>query len=438
MRRGVVYLTIGLATAAGLNYIFHAMLTRSLALQEYGAYGLLWSMVQIVANCLGTSISIGLVPHLAKQRARKGPVLGMFLQGAKLELVLLAFFAAFGMLLRPMLEARIFEEPFLYTVFLLAVTANGFSFFSRSLAWGTGNMKFYSSLSAVESFVRIPFFIGLGAVWGRVPAAAWSLVFSGLVGLLMNAVYFIKNLEEFRSGTVGPAREAGEPSLSVALLPMLVLNGARLFLMGSGPLFVKLLAPPRAEELAGILVAALLLARVPQYLFEGLSGNLLPNLAKADSLGQSDRFRGLFSTSMAFTAAVVVLELTIYWSLGPAAMRLLWGTEYSISAAEITLLALATSAWVFVELIGPAILARVGSLFLSAIWVLGAVLLTVLMIVLPFGIISRFGTSSVLSSLVVGGLGVVYLFSRSRSRYDQQLSKTWEERRLPEQEDALK
>ena len=136
---------------------------------------------------------------------------------------------------------------------------------------------------------------------------------------------------------------------------------------------------------------------------------------------------------MAFAALIFALELVAYGSLGPRAMQLLWGAEYSISAVEITSLAFATSAWVFVDLIGQAILARVGSFYLSIFWVLGAILLTGLMVVLPFDIIFRFAASSILTGLVVGGFGFGYLISSSGPSPKQAEDKPRQESKLPKE-----
>ena len=89
-------------------------------------------------------------------------------------------------------------------------------------------------------------------------------------------------------------------------------------LANAGPLIVQVLAPPAEQALTGKFLAALVIARVPVFLFAAVQAVLLPGLAGLVGAGDA---RGLRPTARArhgLTAAIAAVGVLVMWLWGDA------------------------------------------------------------------------------------------------------------------------
>ena len=135
-----------------------------------------------------------------------------------------------------------------------------------------------------------------------------------------------------------------------------MIAGSDQLLVNGAPLLV--IAAGGSTSDAALVFAATMLVRVPVFVFSGVAGSLLPNLARLNAAADHKRFaRTVTKVCLTFAAATVAMSAGAAL-LGPAAMRLLYGNEYTgMSAGNLALLGFGAGCYLACGTISQALLA---------------------------------------------------------------------------------
>ena len=139
--------------------------------------------------------------------------------------------------------------------------------------------------------------------------------------------------------------------------PAAVIGAADQLLVNGGPLLVMLDGGPGADKAAGVVFAATMLVRIPVYVFQGTAASLLPNLTFLNARQETGLFRRTLVRAAGVVSGVAILITLFAASVGPEAMRLLFGAEFAAGRLELTLLGLGVGFYLAASTFSQALLA---------------------------------------------------------------------------------
>jgi O-antigen/teichoic acid export membrane protein len=138
-----------------------------------------------------------------------------------------------------------------------------------------------------------------------------------------------------------------------------------------GPIVIGGLGGPDAHVRAGLMLNALTLTRMPQFVLSPAVNNLLPHLSRIAAIGDRrafDRFAGTALVLIVLAGGGLVGGT---WLMGELAMRLTFGSDAAMDRGLLTTLALLAALYLLNELLNQMLFAR-GFAALAAVgWVLG-------------------------------------------------------------------
>ncbi|MGH3740722.1 MAG: polysaccharide biosynthesis protein, partial [Micromonosporaceae bacterium] len=261
------------------------------------------------------------------------------------------------------------------------VAALGVAHVSRGLLSGHTEFSRYGAQLALEGTLRCASAAAL-LVNGVASAAGYGLV---LAAATLLAVAFTVNRRTLRLPS-GPPVAYAEIAGGMGLL--VVSNLLWLALVNASVVSARLLASPSEAAIVGALLSAVLIARVPLFLFASVQASLLPALSAAAAAGDRAGFQQRLTRTVGAVAGLGVAGAALSAIFGPALSRLLFDGGTALSHADFAWLAVATAVYMVATVIGQAGLALSGHREQAVGWAAGfAALLAVTCV--PAGILLR-------------------------------------------------
>jgi O-antigen/teichoic acid export membrane protein len=306
--QGTLFVGAGMVVLGGASYVHLAIAGHSLDPDDMSGLSVLWTII--------FSVGLGLffpveqeITRIVAARAAEGtgtrPVLrrGSVLAGALLLFVLGVLGAAAGPI-----SDRLFDGHRSLVVALggafvgLAVVS-----VTRGVLAGHGVFAAYGTQLALDGGLRIAFAIALG-VSGSRSALAFSLILTvaPLVAMLLTLVPVLR--------VTRPGREIAWRELCRGLGLLILATLLAQLMVNTSVLSVKLLEPEQTA-LVTALLSALILARVPLFVFGSLQASLLPGLSRTYTDGDHRTFAGLIRR-----ACLIVTALGLAGGLGATAL----------------------------------------------------------------------------------------------------------------------
>jgi O-antigen/teichoic acid export membrane protein len=245
----------------------------------------------------------------------------------------------------------------------------------------------------------------LAVGWG-VLGPALAIVLAPVVGVLA-----------VRPAPVPPPEREGEPFSAGRAFrfagPVLVCMACAQALMNGGPILASLLGGSRAQ--VGVLGAALILSRVPQYVLSPAIGALLPHASRVLSTEGRAAFERFVVKAVGIMGAVGVLTIVAAWTLGERGLRLFAGPGFDAGRDVLAALAALAAFYLLAETINQALLA-LGHAHLAALgWLLGLPVSALGLVVLGIGVVERVSYSLALGALAAAAFqAAFYLAARRR------------------------
>ncbi len=194
------------------------------------------------------------------------------------------------------------------------------------------------------------------------------------------------------------------PLIGTMLLAQLVVNVAVISLR---------LLSPGDPAVVGALLAAMLLARVPLFVFTSLQASLLPGLAGATAAGDRPRFRRLLARGCAIVTVLGVAGALPGVIAGPWLARVLFAARPALGRGDFALLAAGTLCYMLAMVLGQGAMALSRHRDQLLAWLAGAVVLAVITLG-PGAARLRVEAAYALSSLAVACALALVLFLRTR------------------------
>jgi O-antigen/teichoic acid export membrane protein len=381
MPHGMVHVAAGLLVLGLSSYGFLVVSARAVAPASFAALSVLYMLVYTFIPGVFLPYEQELARALADRRARSsgaGPLLHRIARSGGL---LMAALAALTLALSPILVGRLFNDSVaLLVALLVSIVGLGVAYVSRGVYAGLGRFGHYGAQLAIEGGVR---FVTCSAL------AAAGVTAVGAYGFALSTAFLVAVALTFRPVTRlnvdGPPVSAAELGSTIRWL----IAGALLSLgvLNAGPVVVKLL-DHGASGRAGDLLAGLVLARLPLFLFAAVQAALVPALAAALARREFDRFRTDLGRIVALLAAVGAVATGVLAVAGPQLLHLFFGARYDFRRGGLVVLGIGTLLYMVASGYANALLAM--KLFPRAAygWLVGAVAFAVVL-VLPLSLFDK-------------------------------------------------
>jgi O-antigen/teichoic acid export membrane protein len=403
---GTLAVGAGLALLGLASYVHLAVAGHSLTGADYSSLSVLWSIVftlgigvflpveQEVARVVAARRSQGLPP---------GPVLA---RGAVLAAAVLALMVVVVLAGHRVLADRLFAgDGTMVTVLIGALAAMAVAYTTRGVLSGLQLFPWYGTQLGVDGGLRIALVALLGLtgvtdpVWyGAVLVAAPLLSVAVTLPPVLRAV----------GGGVPVAWNALLRGLGLLTVSSLLMQ----VVVNIGVINVRLLAPSDVAT-AGALLSALVLVRIPLFVFASLQASLLPGLATSATTGDLAGFRNLLRRALGIVTALGVLGAVGAVLLGPWLVRALFDAPGVLGHGDFAWLAVATLAYLWAMVLGQALLALDRHRAQALAWTVGVAAL-VAVTVIPAPVALRVELAYTVGSVVVAAVMALLLRGGSR------------------------
>ena len=359
---GTLSIGIGLLVAGVTLYIFFKIGQQALGQEKFKPLVSLWFVMFAIAPGFFLPIEQELSRAVAHRRALNQGVGPVVKKVALLCAATVVFLLALILLLSPMINDNLFEGNVIITVSLaIAIVTYGALYFTKGLSSGLGKFSAYGFIVGADGAIRVLACTAL-LLLGVTQLSAYSLiiVITPIIGVMI--VLLAGQLKT----------ESGPPATWSEITENLVwLLGGSIFaaaLVNAGPLTVDILGDSQDAIRVTQFGNAVLLTRVPLFLFQAVQAALLPRLTRLAARGDLVEFKIGFRRLVVLVIGVGVFGTIGAFLFGPFFLDLVYGG--GIDRRTLTLLALASAIYMMALAIAQAVIALRGHRLVALGWLL--------------------------------------------------------------------
>jgi O-antigen/teichoic acid export membrane protein len=369
--RGTLPVGAGLIALGAGAYAHLAVAGHTLPATDMAALSVLWSIALVLNLGVFLPIEQELTRHVAARTAAGEGVIPVVRRGAMLAAaVLAATLLPLAAAARPLADRLFGGNIAMVEVLACACVALAIASVSRGTLAGLGRFKAYGSQLAADGSLRIIIAGSLGAA-GMRSATAFGLILTAapLLAVVLTLGQLLAGLHP------GPALPWTAISWRLGLLVGSMMLAQ--LIVNAAVVSVRLLSPGY-PAVVGALLAAVVLARVPLFLFTSLQTSLLPGLAGAVAEGDQVRFRQLLARGCAIVTVLGIGGGLLATILGPWLTPVLFGVHPLLGHAAFAWLASGTLFYMLAMVLGQGAMAQSHHRDQLLCWVAGVVVLTVI------------------------------------------------------------
>ena len=376
------WLAVGAAVAGPSTYVLLVVIARAVGPTEYARFSLLWTAV-VVAS-LGAFLPVEQV--LARRAAATpgGDGLGRLLDaGIRRAGVVGALSLA---VLTTLWTARWgLSGDTAWAVAVTVVAVGGFvlQFPARGVLGGTGAMRDYAAVVIVDAGGRAVAALalwaaGVTAVWPYAAAVAASALACGTVGVRAVGRAGRREPAGAAGAAVGPATAPGTAVLAGTIAAALSMQ----LLLNSAVVVAGAVATGEQAELAGVLLAVVVVARAPVFVFQSLQGAYVGAVARL-ALGADPGLGRLLRRLAGLVGATALATLAVGALAGPALLSALFGPGYQVGRTTAAVAALGVALYLVASVTNDVAVALGEHRRLGPAWIGGVLAGAVTAVVVP-------------------------------------------------------
>lgn len=233
---------------------------------------------------------------------------------------------------------------------------------ARGIASGSGRFRAYAVVMGADGAVRVILCIALAVVGIKtVGPYGMAVALAPLAGF-----FFVYARGQLRTEDGPPASwHEVTPNLGWLLLGSVFAAG----LVNAGPVAANLMADENEKEFVTQFGYAVLLSRIPLFLFQAVQAALLPRLARLAARNEFDEFRSGFRKLMVIVLAVGAGGVVGSFVFGPFVIEKMYAVD--ISSRTLAMLALGSAGYMFALALAQAVIALNGHALVGVGWGLG-------------------------------------------------------------------
>jgi O-antigen/teichoic acid export membrane protein len=402
---GTLQVGAGLMVFGGAAYVHLALAGHSLSTRGMAAMSVLWSIVFLLGLGLFFPVEQELIRHVAARVAAGdgiAPVVrrATALAGGIVLTALVPLAAAARPLAGRLFNGDVWMVAALGTAFVALAAVS----VSHGVLAGTGRFDMYGRQLAADGGLRMALAVAAAAAGVHSPVAfALILTVAPLTAVILTLRPVLTALHPGPAITWKLMCRGLGLLIGSTLLAQLVVN--------IGVVNAKLLSPGNAA-VVGALLSAIILARVPLFIFASLQASLLPGLAGAVAAGEQPRFRRLVLRGSAIVMALGLAGGLIAVVLGPWLVQVLFAAHRVLGPADFGWLAAGTLCYMLAMVLGQGAMALSHHRDLLFAWIVGTAVLAAVTAV-PGEVRLRVEAAYAASSLTVAIALALVLFVRA-------------------------
>jgi O-antigen/teichoic acid export membrane protein len=359
-------LLAGLAVQAGTAYLTLVLAGRLLGAATFGTISVLYVLV----SSLSTGMFLPVEQEIARRRGHERGR-GIFDPTLIRRAVLISMIATVAVCLvalvaRPVSLKLLDGDVNLLAALCVALPGYACCYVSRGVFAGTGELGRYGLQLGVEGGFRLAGILGVMlAGWPSAAAVGWLFGAAPWIALAVSLVG--------RTGHRPPASVPigrGRPLVS-ALGLLLVSSVAAQLLVNAGPIVVQLFATPAERAQAGAFLAALVVVRIPVFLFTAVQPSFLPAMATHAALDRKADFVRLTRRVLATCVALTVVSTVVARTVGPMLIRVFFGFRAGLSPVTFLAMGLSVGLYLAAMILAQALLGRGLHAWTTAGWLIG-------------------------------------------------------------------
>lgn len=359
---------MGLLIAGIASYAFFIVGKSALGDEDFKPISSLWFATFVVAPGIFLPLEQEVGRALAHRRALAHGGRPVVMRVLTLGLALAAIVTVILLGLSPMLTSTLFEGNWwVMAALVIAFLAYAPAHLARGVCSGSGRFRPYAIVMGSDGLVRIIASSALALLGVKVVGAyAFVVALAPIVGVVI-----VASRGSLRTDPGPPADwQEVTPNLGWLLLGS-VLSAA---LVNAGPLATDLLKATGQEAQVTAFASAVLMARVPLFLFQAVQAALLPRLARLAASGDLDEFRLGFKRLLMVVCVVGVFGTVAALVAGPAVFDLLFGDNGALELRRtLTILALGSACYMIAMATAQAVIALYGHALVAMGWLVGVV-----------------------------------------------------------------
>jgi O-antigen/teichoic acid export membrane protein len=347
--RDATPLLVGLAVQALTTYLFLVVAGQTLGAAQFGALSGLYLVLTGTATGLFAPLEQEVTRRRGHERGgeshdptllRRAILLGL----STSTLASVGFLAAW-----PLTLGLLGDERWLLISLLIALPGYACWFAFRGELSGSRRLRRYGVQLAFDGSIRLVGALLLAAT-EHGTTAGFGLLFAVSPWLTVAATWM---------RVQPPPRAASErgPGLGrhVALLVLSAL--AAQLVINAGPAIINVLSAPSERETAGVYLAALVVIRVPVFLFTAVQPAFLPALAELSRAGRRAQFGRLLGSVLLALVAGTVLVSVCATFLGSGVIAWLFDFDEPLSRTVYLVLTLSVGLFLVATILAQALLA---------------------------------------------------------------------------------
>ncbi|MFI0896889.1 lipopolysaccharide biosynthesis protein [Streptomyces sp. NPDC020983] len=364
---GTALVGAGTAVLGLAGYVQLAVAGHVLSADRMAGLSVLWTLVFSVGLGLFFPVEQEITRLVAARVVAGGRVAPVLRRGLGTSLLLLAAVCALSAVLARPLAGRLFDGDLALVGALCAAFAGlSVAHVTRGVLAGTGRFRAYGFQLALDGTLRVVLSVLLALAHVRtvLPYAA-ILALPTLVSVLVTGPAVVRAAGSWAGGERLPWRALATGL--AALVPSTLLAQA---LVNASVVSAKLLS---AEDTAFItaLLSAVVLARVPLFVFGSLQASLLRGLSSAVAAGDRATFRQLLLRTTAFTLLLGGVGGLAAVVAGPWLVPRLFGSPHLLGAADFAWLSGGTLLYMLASVHGQVLQTMGGHRRQLAAWTCG-------------------------------------------------------------------
>ena len=371
---GTVAVGAGLAVTGLASYAYLVVSARVLGPEQSGSLSVLWALVFMLGGLflpLEQEVSRRLVGRRIAGLGGRSIVRRALALGAVAVAALVLAFAVFA----PVLTRRIFNGQGLLVVGLMLGSAGYMvANWTEGTLSGWGRFGRYGGYLGGEATLRLSICLVLLAVGVRT---------AGPVGLALGIAPLVVAVPAlwWRRDTTVAEPEVAWRDLAAGLGVLLAAALLAQLLINASPVLLQVLVGPGNAAEVGIFTAALVVARVPLFLFQALQAVLLPALAALAVAGRFDEFRVGVRRMVVVVAVLGGVAVLCALAFGPQLILRVYGPQYPVDRRTIVLLTAASACYLLASTLAQALIAVGQARKVAFGWGTGVVALALVVVV---------------------------------------------------------
>jgi O-antigen/teichoic acid export membrane protein len=411
---------LGIVGSGLLVNVYLAIVARNLTAAEYAYFGAFWSLAQVAGFGMFLSIEQETARLLQTPKRPLGVLKATLFTAATMAIAQLAV-VALGW---PLLQNAFGGHAEVVVAFGVLCLVSAGQFVVRGALIGMNRMGRHAAIMFVDGALRVGFAALVASLIADPGSAGFAWTLTAAIAF-SHAPQLLSLLRRKTRATTEPDPASGwmKPrQVWSAVAPLLLGSVCAQLLLNGIPVIIPALATTPADAtMAGQLLAAFTLSRIPLFLVVPLQSALLPMLTTA----LHDGNRAVLVKMMRLLAlGLVVLgaaAVAVGYFAGPWLIGLIFGPEYVLGGWHVALLALGVAAYIVLVLVTQVLVASVRHRLVAWSWLSGLVVAAVVLVVVP-DLLLRAELAFLLGSVTGWMVGTALVLSERRERVLQSVA----------------